>query len=132
MAAAAQFPDAAEILLPGAVRASAHHGRRYRRCRAPYRDLNELPDDAAAAEAARSLRKMLQKASGPQELRLFSTLWAVEFRVRPAAEQQEEREQVAQDLKRLMPLAADPRIRSAIQSAATFGLGQKKDVFCLE
>lgn len=84
----------------------------------PYSYLNEIADYETAARGAVRLRAMLQDAKSPRELRLFSTLWAVEFRVRPAADQDEERRQVGEDLKRLMPLDEDPAIRPVIETGA--------------
>ena len=84
----------------------------------PYRYLTEIADDDTAARAATKLRALLKEANGARELRLFATLWAVEFRVRPPAEHGEERKQVAEDLKRLLPFEDDPGIRAAIETGA--------------
>jgi thiol-disulfide isomerase/thioredoxin len=84
----------------------------------PYSYLNEIADDDTAARAAAKLRAMLKDADGARELRLFATLWAVEFRVRPPAEHEEERKQVAEDLKRLLPFKDYPGIRAAIENGA--------------
>jgi hypothetical protein len=84
----------------------------------PYSYLNEIADDDAVARGAAKLRTLLKEANGERELRLFATLWAVEFRVRPPAEHEGERKQVAEDLKRLLPFENDPRIRATIENGA--------------
>ena len=84
----------------------------------PYSYLNEIEDNDTVARAATTLRALLKDANGARELRLFATLWAVEFRVRPPAEHEKERKQVAEDLKRLLPFEDDPRIRAAIENGA--------------
>lgn len=84
----------------------------------PYRYLNEIADNDMAARAARKLRAMLEDAKDPGESAFFPTLWSVEFRVRPTAEQDEERKRVAEDLKRLMPLQPDGRIQGVIETGA--------------
>ncbi len=62
----------------------------------PYRYLTALDDDALAQPAER-LRAMLEASKDPRELRLYSALWAAEFRLKRAGE----KESVAADLKRL-------------------------------
>jgi thiol-disulfide isomerase/thioredoxin len=65
----------------------------------PYRYLTAMEDDAIAERAER-LRALLEKSTDPRELKLYSTLWSAEFRVR-AKEQDAERQRVAADLSRL-------------------------------
>ena len=84
----------------------------------PYSYVNEVTDNEAAANAAVKLRALLKDSSSAGDLRLYSTLWALEFRVRPTAEHDEERKQVAEDLKRLMPLIDDARVQGAIENGA--------------
>jgi thiol-disulfide isomerase/thioredoxin len=66
----------------------------------PYRYLTALDDDALAAYASR-LRAMLEASNDPRALKLYSTLWSAEFRVRPKAEWDVEKERIATDLRRL-------------------------------
>jgi hypothetical protein len=84
----------------------------------PYAYLKDIPDWEITASTAVTLRKLLQEAKTAQDLRLYSTLWAVEFRLRPTSEHDGERKQVAEDLKRLLPFESDLRIQSAITDAA--------------
>ena len=95
----------------------------------PYSYLNEIADDDTVARGVAKLRTLLKEANGARELRLFATLWAVEFRVRPPAEHEGERKQVAEGLKRLLPFENDPRIRATIENGAKLtgdtGLAQR-------
>lgn len=84
----------------------------------PYRYLTSIADNGAASRAAEKLRAMLKDAKNPLDLALFRTLWAVEFRVRPAAEQDQERKQVADDLKQLISFEQDPQIQVVIENGA--------------
>jgi thiol-disulfide isomerase/thioredoxin len=84
----------------------------------PYSYLNEIADDDTVARGVAKLRTLLKEANDVRELRLFATLWAVEFRVRPPAGHEEERKQVTEDLKRLLPFENDPRIRATIENGA--------------
>jgi hypothetical protein len=52
------------------------------------------------------LRAILKESTEPDVLSYYSTLWALEFRVKPASEHEALRQQVAEDLKRLR--AIDP------------------------
>ncbi len=66
----------------------------------PYRYLNAM--DAAAADAyVPRLRAMLEATKDPRKLRLYTTLWAAEFRLRPQPEWPAEKERVTSDLARL-------------------------------
>jgi tetratricopeptide (TPR) repeat protein len=47
------------------------------------------------------LRRLLTETNDPDSLASFNTLWALEFRVKPAAEHDTLRKQVAEDLERL-------------------------------
>jgi hypothetical protein len=62
----------------------------------PYRFLTALDDDALASRAAR-LRTMVEASKDPQELKLYSTLWSSEFRLK----KNEEKQRIGADLKRL-------------------------------
>jgi len=62
----------------------------------PYRYLTHLDDDAMAPHAAK-LRTLLEELKNPRDLRLYSTLWSAEFRLKTL----EEKASVAADLKRL-------------------------------
>jgi hypothetical protein len=58
---------------------------------APYGYLNEVPDNDLAARAAQKLRAMLRALQAPRQMAYYSNLWAVEFRLLPAAEHNQER-----------------------------------------
>ncbi len=58
------------------------------------------PSDFLTQGVAR-MRKTLERRSDPTSLVSYSTLWSLEFRVKPAADHDALRRQVAQDLKRL-------------------------------
>jgi thiol-disulfide isomerase/thioredoxin len=62
----------------------------------PYRYLTALDDDALVPRAER-LRAMLDASKDPRELRLYSTLWSAEFRLK----RDQEKSRVAADLRRL-------------------------------
>ena len=66
----------------------------------PNRYLNEMDDETVATHAPR-LRATLEASKEPRELRLYQTLWAAEFRIRPPSEWDAEKERVAADLHRL-------------------------------
>jgi len=57
-------------------------------------------------QSAERLRRLLSETNDPDSLASFSTLWALEFRVKPAAEHDALRKQVAEDLKRLRGIDA--------------------------
>jgi thiol-disulfide isomerase/thioredoxin len=84
----------------------------------PYRYLNEVADNDAAARGAETLRRLLEAATDPGDLELYGTLWAVESRVRPASERDDQRKRVAEDLKRLLPFEDRERIQRAIAQGA--------------
>jgi len=85
---------------------------------APYGYLNEIPDNALAAHAAQFLRAMLRALQSPRQLAYYRNLWAVEFRLLPAAEHNQERKQIAEDLMQLLPFEHDPLIRPVIKNGA--------------
>jgi thiol-disulfide isomerase/thioredoxin len=62
--------------------------------------LNALDDDALPSRAAQ-LRAMLEATQNPRDLRVFSALWAAEFRLTPKADADAEKQRIAADLKRL-------------------------------
>lgn len=62
----------------------------------PYRYLTAFDDDALEQPAGR-LRALLESSKDPHDLRLYSTLWSAEFRLKP----NEEKARVAADLGRL-------------------------------
>jgi thiol-disulfide isomerase/thioredoxin len=84
----------------------------------PYRYLSALTDAEMTRRASERLRLLLIDAREPGELRLFGALWAVEFRLRPKSEEEATKQQVKEDLKRLMPFETDPPIRNVIASGA--------------
>jgi len=75
----------------------------------PYRYLTDLDDDAVTSRAGR-LRTMLEASHDPRELKLYSTLWMAEFRVRPKSEHDAERQRVAADLTRLRAFEDIPAV----------------------
>jgi hypothetical protein len=62
----------------------------------PYRYLTDLDDDSLPSHAAK-LRTMLEQSTNPRDVRLYSVLWAAEFRLK----QPNENTLIAADLKRL-------------------------------
>jgi thiol-disulfide isomerase/thioredoxin len=85
---------------------------------APYRWLGEVPGEAAVARAAATLRAMLKDAKNDRDLARYSALWSAEFRVRPKAEEDDEKMLIAEDLKRLLALESSPKIRAVIANGA--------------
>jgi thiol-disulfide isomerase/thioredoxin len=85
---------------------------------APYRWLGELPDEGGLVRAAARLRAMLKDATNDQDLVRYSVLWSTEFRVRPKSEEDDEKRQIAEDLKRLLTLESSPSIRAVIENGA--------------
>ncbi len=77
----AAFRDAAKV----AENLRAYHGA----CPAnldAFAYLNVIEDEHALRELAAVLRAQLQSATGPWQLRYYSTLWAAEFRLAPPAD----------------------------------------------
>ncbi len=85
----------------------------YRVCPA---SLEELPlqmigrrlPPKAQREIAKSIRARLEKETDPARLKLYATLWGVEFRATPIPEHPALRKQVEADVKRLEGLNAKP------------------------
>jgi len=69
--------------------------------------LNAIADERALRELAGALRAQLQSATDPPHLRYYSTLWTAEFRLTAPAELDRVKKAVAEDLKRIEPLAGD-------------------------
>ncbi|MGA2588402.1 MAG: redoxin domain-containing protein [Bryobacteraceae bacterium] len=69
--------------------------------------LNVIEDERPLRELAGALRAQLQSAIDPRRLRYYSTLWTAEFRLAPPAELEQAKKAVAEDLKRIEPLAQD-------------------------
>ena len=82
----------------------------------PYRYLNELADSDLAVRAAEKLRQMLQATKDPRKLGYFATLWAAEFRLRPASGADLERQTIRMDLRQLLPFEA--QLRFTIETGA--------------
>jgi thiol-disulfide isomerase/thioredoxin len=80
----------------------------------PYRYLTDLDDHAIAAHVGQ-FRTMLESSKDSHELRLYSTLWSAEFRVRPESEHEAERARIANDVKRLQAFEG---VRATIASGA--------------
>jgi hypothetical protein len=70
-------------------------------------------------ESAAKLRSILQEKTDPESLSSYSTLWSLEFRVRPASEHEALRKQVAQDIRRLRSM--DPGKSRAFLSSLREG-----------
>ena len=70
-------------------------------------------------ESAAKLRNLLQERTDPESLSSYSTLWSLEFRVRPPSEHEALRQQVAKDLKRLRSI--DPGKSRAFLSSLREG-----------
>jgi len=71
-----------------------------------FRFLRSLETSDFVKQNAERLRALLETRSDPESLYHYSTLWALEFRVRPPNEHEALRKQVAEDVKRLR--AIDP------------------------
>jgi thiol-disulfide isomerase/thioredoxin len=65
-------------------------------------------DTALQARVAAALRERLAKASDPEVLKQYETLWGLEFRSRPPQEHAALRQNVAEDLRRLESANAKP------------------------
>ena len=73
---------------------------------AAYQFIDKIVDAAEAAEWAAALRVLLEDRLDAGDGRLWSSLWAAEFRALPTAAYPRERERVAADIRRIEPLAA--------------------------
>ncbi len=62
----------------------------------------------AQREIAQGIRARLEKETDPARLKLYATLWGVEFRATPIPEHAALRKQVAADVQRLVALNAKP------------------------
>lgn len=78
----------------------------------PYRYLNSMDGETAAIHAPR-LRALLEASKAPRDLRLYQTLWAVEFRIRPPSERDAEKERIAADLRRLSQFEGEQTVIAA-------------------
>lgn len=85
---------------------------------APYRWLGEIPDDGELARASARLRTMLKDATNDRDLARYNTLWSAEMRVRPKAEEDDEKRRIKEDLKRLLAIESSPSIRAVIENGA--------------
>jgi thiol-disulfide isomerase/thioredoxin len=70
--------------------------------------LAQVGGQALQTRVAADLRKRLAPATDPDELKQYVTLWGLEFRTRPPGEHAALRKQVAEDLKRVELLNAQP------------------------
>jgi len=68
-----------------------------------------MDDRELARQGAEKLRPLLQTRTDPQGIAAYSTLWALEFKVRPPAEYDSLRQQVAADLKRIRALTLEDK-----------------------
>jgi len=82
---------------------------------APYFYLDQIPDHDLAVRAAAKLRVMLKDAKSEPDLEAYRVLWNVELQ---ELRNEEETRQIAEDVKRLMPLEKSPRIGSLVQRGA--------------
>jgi hypothetical protein len=71
-----------------------------------FRFIRSMESSDFVRQASEKLLALIQNATEPEAVRAYTTLWALEFRVRPVSEHEALRQQVAEDLKRLR--AADP------------------------
>lgn len=90
-----------------------------------YQFLRSIGDKELAGAAAKRLRPMLAAATEPEDLGLYSVLWATEFRLAPPAEHEAVRKQVAEDVRRVRTAAPHPAVLSALDAAARL-LGDKE------
>ncbi len=72
----------------------------------PFRFLLSIEPSDFVKQSTQRLRALLETRSDPESLYHYSTLWSLEFRVRPGNEHEVLRKQVAEDVKRLR--AMDP------------------------
>jgi hypothetical protein len=82
---------------------------------APYLYIDQIPDHDLASRAAARLRVMLKDAGNERDLEAYRVLWRVELQEMP---NEEETRQIAEDVKRLMPLEKSARIRAVIETGA--------------
>lgn len=71
-----------------------------------FRYMRPMEPSDFVKQGAEKLRALIQNATVPEAVRVYSILWTLEFRVRPAGEHAALRKQVAEDVQRLR--AADP------------------------
>jgi hypothetical protein len=72
----------------------------------PYQYLRSAEPSEFLTQSVERLRTLLQSRTDREAIGYYSTLWSLEFRVKPAPEHEALRKQVAEDLKRLR--AIDP------------------------
>jgi thiol-disulfide isomerase/thioredoxin len=84
----------------------------------PFSYLSEVTENETVARAAADLRLALKTATKPEDLRLYSTLWAAEFRLQPSGQQDALRRQIAEDLKRLLALPKARQLHSVLENGA--------------
>jgi thiol-disulfide isomerase/thioredoxin len=84
----------------------------------PFSYLSEVTENETVAQAARDLRIALKNVAKPEELRLYSTLWAAEFRLLPSGQHEPLRTQIGEDLKRLLALPKDRQLHSVLENGA--------------
>lgn len=67
----------------------------------PYQYLRSAEPSEFLTQSVERLRTLLQARTDPEAVGYYTTLWSLEFRVKPATEHDALRKQVAEDLKRL-------------------------------
>lgn len=72
----------------------------------PYGYLRSVEPSEFLTQAIERLRRLLQARSDPEAVGYYTTLWSLEFRVKPPTDHDALRKQVSEDLKRLR--AIDP------------------------
>ena len=85
---------------------------------APYQYLGQVDDPVFVSRAARHLRQLLASTSDRDDLGLYASLWAAEFRTTPKSEQEALRKQVAVDMERLKGAEDYPPVRHALHVGA--------------
>jgi thiol-disulfide isomerase/thioredoxin len=70
----------------------------------PYDYFKAVDDTSFLREGARRLRQLLSQRSDPEAVSYYSTLWSLEFRLQPAAENDPLKKQVAADVARVRSL----------------------------
>lgn len=82
---------------------------------APYHYIDQIPDHQLAAKAAARLRALLKDATNERDLEAYRVLWKVELQELP---NEQETRQIAEDVKRLLPLEKSRRVREVMEAGA--------------
>ena len=69
-----------------------------------YSSLRQIDDKELIAQSIPKLRQILQSRTDPDALGAYSTLWSLEFKIRPASEYDALRKQVSADVARIRAL----------------------------